>query len=256
MENNYNFWHGATAGACAGATAAAVSYPFAAIKKMIQSKQSISASTFIPKNIYRGVGSYTLLNFPVTMIQVGLNRQILHLSENNSMLNQITTALSVGFLSGFFLAPVESLMLKQQQQKCSAVKAWMHVLKTQGFSGFMRGGMAIGIRESIYALAILWGSEAAGKHLTDIFGINLTLVGTLLVSVCSAPASHPFDVIATYQQCSSTDTSFTRAAKNIFLEQSMKGFYKGLLPRLGIFAISIPVAVETKKIVLRTLENQ
>lgn len=255
ISNDYNGWDGPLAGACAGAAAAAASYPFAAIKKMLQSNQPISLKTFVPSTLYRGVIQYTVFNFPATMIQIGLGRQLLHISGDNSTSSQIKAGLTAGFFSGFLLAPVESMMLNQQQQKCGPVDAWRYIIKTNGTYGFLKGGLATAMRESIYALTILWGAEAVGEKLTDIFQYNMRFFGIFLVSVLSAPLSHPFDAIATHQQCSSNNSSFLNSTKSIFKEQGIRGFYKGFLPRLGIFAVGIPVAVQTKNFVLNKLEK-
>lgn len=254
-DEKYRAWHGPLAGACAGAAAAAASYPFAAIKKMIQSNQSISLKTFIPSTLYRGVTQYTVLNFPATMIQVGLARQLLHLSGNDSNFNQITSGLISGFFSGFLLSPVESIMLNQQRQQCGPLLAFNYIIKNKGVLGLFRGGFSTAMRESIYALSILWAAETAGRKMTDLFKHDMTLLGILLVSVLSAPISHPFDAIATHQQCSLKNSSFFNSARSIFVEKGVKGFYKGFLPRLGLFTVGIPVAVYTKNLVLSKLEN-
>jgi len=181
---------------------------------------------------------------PKAGIRFGLNSVIKDsLRDKDGKLNpgkNFIAGLGAGVTEALIIvAPVETVKTKCIELNHPFVKGFRHILATEGFAGIYQGAFATALKQgSNQGLRFMWFNEYkriitndGKKEMTPLLG----LFGGMSAGCFSTLGNNPFDVVKTRMQG-------TRAVQykntldcfqKILLNEGFKGFYAGLLPRLG-----------------------
>jgi hypothetical protein len=236
-----------------------VTHPFWVIKtrKMCDYKFSLN-----PRVLYRGAAAEALIMAPVDIIQIGtstfLNERFFNNSNNSSLVQRFTSGFLGGAIGGQFISPVESVMTLQQKYKCTFVDVLKRKLQEGNLRNLFIGGAGTSLRNGIYN---------CGFFVTPLVSKNIngyiknenksSIMAGFMAGLIVAPISHPFDTIKTIQQKSEKSKTFNSVFKEIYKEEGIKGFFKGLVARstrvvIGISAMSFTYEkIENRQILNR-----
>lgn len=248
------FWQSAAVGALAGATEVSIlGQPLSyAMNQVVQSKPCARN----PLAWYRGGLANIAGMAPITAIQqvVNVKGQALvrkfqagdPLTDSQKMI----VALAAGATSALAGTPSESIPVYMQKPECHGIstmqafrdlktKAWRGLVPTAGRDGLFTVGYS--------ALAPL-AKERVRARLSDTNLAAYTKPAELGASVAAgvliAVATQPLAVVKTKLQADpfaqSYSTSFA-AAQAIYQTDSIKGYFKGMVPRGARVMVAIPV---------------
>ncbi len=118
---------------------------------------------------------------------------------------ELGSAFTGGFLSAFFTAPVELIMIQQQRNGGTIFHALKHVASNHGFlqHGFFRGIIPTVCRDSLYVASMLGVTPILQTYLQDDLKLSPMTAGfyaSLVGGVIAAIPTHPFDIVKTCMQ--------------------------------------------------------
>lgn len=175
-----------------------------------------------PRIIYRGTGASMYNEMQMMGLQFGLTGVFQKMfmssnsnkSSNNSdnsiepeMTNgqRLASAMMGGVVSAVFTAPVELVMIQQQQFGGTMIGTPLRVIKTYGFSnkGMFRGVLPVILRDSIYVSGLLGVTPIIQRFFIEKYGmsdINSSICASMVGGMVAAVPSHPLDITKTCMQ--------------------------------------------------------
>ncbi|KAG5184642.1 mitochondrial carrier domain-containing protein [Tribonema minus] len=195
-------------------------------------------------SLYRGLAPTLIGSMPKAGIRFGGNNFLKkQLADKNGKLTP-TKQFAAGFGAGVVEAlvavtPIETIKTKAIQGNMPFVAGVKHILKTEGPAGLYQGAGATVLKQgSNQGLRFMWFNEYK-KWLMGNTNRTLSplenLLGGMSAGTFSTLGNNPFDVVKTRMQglnanrYSSTLDCFAK----IMTQEGIKGFYKGIVPRLG-----------------------
>lgn len=258
----YNaWWHAPFAGVVAGISGGTLNYPFEGAKKRAQSGQlqpwqmpGIRPHTFV-RELYRGGSSFILSLAPVSMLQATFNDYLKGFLPNNpSQAYVVGAGVLSGAVGAFFSAPVEHMIITQQQQKIGPLQA-MKYLYSRGPTYAWTALPPLMIREAGFGCAWLMGAHAAGEALSAHYNRDLRIPAAIGVGVLAAGLTHPFDSMATRKQQSKERITMIEAGRQILAQKGWKGFFAGYQYRSFLFTGCMVSIAFVDKAARETLSN-
>lgn len=208
--------------------------------KYFDQNQQIKSHKF-----YRGSLVFAASIVPTTMIQLLGNAYLKNtlLTDNaNNAIYRIAASIGCGVLGAITGTFVENCIVRQQVMSkelgkhVGPVEAIKDSLQHRGLSGLWKSYPLIATRDGIFTSSMLWLTPAACAYARENWGDNYVLPTRIAVNVLGAVASHPFDTMATRMQMTHQKMSMVDAARDVTQNLGgLKGFYKGLPYRIGLF---------------------
>ncbi|CAM9437150.1 unnamed protein product [Choristocarpus tenellus] len=195
-------------------------------------------------SLYRGLAPTLLGSMPKAGIRFGGNAELKKLlADENGKLNsgkQFLAGFGAGVVEAIFaVTPIETVKTKAIQTNTGFVEGVKTILKNEGPGGLYQGLSAtIAKQGSNQGLRFMWFnkyksilSDDGERDLTDIEN----LLGGMSAGCFSTMGNNPFDVVKTKMQ--GIDAAKYKGTidcfQKIFSAEGFKGFYKGVVPRLG-----------------------
>jgi hypothetical protein len=244
-ENSPSFLHTLLSGGIGGALGGFTWFPPEGLKKRIQSG-TLTKTAFLPRELYRGSAPFAtavMVNSTACMtLDATIKRLPFYDPSNKSM--ALTSAVASGMMGALLgSTPVENIILTQQLHKLNPMQAVRHMLK-QGALRPWAGAPELMIREAGFSSVMLFAGPAANKFAMEkTNNPNIAFGAELAAGIFGAILTHPADTQATYRQKLDGRISFRDASKQIFREAGLRGFFKGVAPRVILFvgcATTIP----------------
>jgi len=206
-----------------------------------------------PRVLYRGatvsmvnMGVLTGLQFPLTnfvtsLISGGRERRL----TNNEM---ILSGLIGGIISGFACAPMELILIQQQNFGGTLFNTPSRIMRQSGPLGLVRGTIATCGREGAWCCGYMGFGPAAHRTLRESYGMENTkalFFGSILSGIIVSTLSHPLDTIKTCMQGDVeqiTYKSFWGTTKTLAKEGFQRFFFgdgDGELPELFLECFSL-----------------
>ncbi|KAG9700930.1 hypothetical protein KCU95_g687, partial [Aureobasidium melanogenum] len=252
------------AGAVAGGVEAGVTYPFEYAKTSSQlCSQGIQSNAFqalrsVVSNqglsgIYTGCSALivgTALKAGVRFLAFDTIKD--QLADENGKLST-----SGGILAGSVAGAVESVLAVTPTERIKTAliddgkgakrfRSTPHaigiLIREQGIAGLYRGLVSTTIKQSATS-AVRMGSynTLKGQYTSSIGHAPKTTPETFAIGACAGLitvyATQPFDTIKTRTQSSQGETLF-RAARGVWVDSGVRGYWKGSGPRLGRLLLS------------------
>lgn len=228
-------WHVPFSAAIGGASGSAICYPGESLKKMIQSGQQV---LFHPRNIYRGVSSFSASVTLATMTSMTFHHLLQQTSfyDPKSTTHQTVAAIGSGIIGATVAStPVENIILRLQLEKIGPIPAIRSLLK-QGITRPWVGLKPLWAREGIFVGIMLSGGKLVNNKVYQKTKNQLLANSAeLALSVGGAFASHPWDCIATRMQQSDGALKMVPAIKQLYKESGISGFFRGANQRALLF---------------------
>lgn len=159
-NNNASFWNQAVVAQAAAMTAYGITHPLWVLK----AREQVSLpKTLNPRILYRGLTA-SLLASPFFTVQAMLVAAAER--RSNGKLSPVAriAATSMASLASFTVSfPIEQTILQMQnsqEAKPTICTTAQKIYRTQGIRGFYAGGVALGARETIWALCYFNGEKA------------------------------------------------------------------------------------------------
>ena len=239
-------WHVPISAAVGGGVGAFFCFPFEALKKKLQSDQSITRHSFHLPELYRGSSPFAISVTAATVASMTFRHvlQVMFGTDRSSTSREAATAIVGGMLGAVVgSTPVENVILAQQLNKTGPLKA-VQILLKQGITRPWVGLPELAMREAGFAGVMLWGGRAAREKVYDWTQSQaLSNIAEIGASLIGAAATQPFDTLATRKQKSDGALSSTQAIQGIYLKDGARGFFRGLSQRAFLFtgcALIIP----------------
>jgi solute carrier family 25 citrate transporter 1 len=195
-------------------------------------------------SLYRGLGVTLIGSIPKAGIRFGGNSYCkkLLMDENGklTMAKQFLAGLGAGTVEAIFaVTPMETIKTKLIQTNQTLIPGVTSILKESGIRGLYQGLAATILKQgSNQGLRFMFFNKykdlVTNNGQTKLSPI-LSLIGGMLAGCFSTLGNNPFDVIKTQMQGKDSGqykNTYDCFAK-IWKEEGVKGFYKGMLPRMG-----------------------
>merc|ERR1711964_576488 len=223
-------------GAAAGAIAAVKLQPLLYCKNMVQQKLPI---TFEPRKWYRGLGmncgSMTLLT-GLQFLTSSKLKQFLTGGANRNLTNGETllSALAGGMLSGIPRAPMELVMIQQQNFGLNILQTPQAIIRKYGFQGLTRGLTTSVAREGVFTMGYLGMTPVVSDYLHNQMGYDVNTakaIATVSSGVLAGTVSHPMDTLKTCMQGDigrDTYGTISESGRLLLKQAGIKRFFDGL----------------------------
>lgn len=199
------------------------------------------------RGLFRGLMPPVISSAPINSVVFGsygfMRKQLSQSEEDVHNLSLGRVALAgcfAGTVSTFLATPFELVKVKMQSDRNSGVNptAWgtvRRVLAREGARGLFRGFNETLARESIsYGLYFATYEGVLRALATD--GCSPSAMTTALAGGAAGVAVWgpvlPIDVIKTRIQASSVETTAAACAREIYLQEGLRGFFRGMGPTL------------------------
>ncbi|CAM9267509.1 unnamed protein product [Phaeothamnion confervicola] len=248
-----------TAGCIAGGIEATVVWPMEYIKTQLQLQAS---SLEVPKytgvfsgirytvqttgflSLYRGLAPTLLGSMPKAGIRFGGNAYFKDLLKDKdgklTSGKQFAAGAGAGAIEAVVaVAPIETVKTKCIQANMPFVKGLKHILATEGIRGVYQGVTATILKQaSNQGLRFMWFNEykrIMSKDGKETLNPIQNLLGGMSAGCFSTLGNNPFDVVKTKMQGVDGNKYGGTAgcAAHIWKSEGLKGFYRGLVPRLA-----------------------
>ncbi len=236
-----SFFESLVTGSAAGVGIAYSTFPAEGFKKHCQTRQ---VGGFKP---YRGSLLFAVNIVPTTAIQWATDGVLRsYMPENAVFSQQLAASAFCGVTGALTATPVENSIIRQQMMKAGAKAAVADMMK----QGVLRPWKTFGLvatRDAIFTMwmmSILPALKARTKEMDE----RTQLLANLTGSALGAAVSHPFDTVATNIQKSHDSARAAAMARELFLKEGMRAFYRGYPSRLFLFfafSNGIPVFKQT-----------
>tara|TARA_Y100000588_G_C14051944_1_gene837621 strand:- start:52 stop:891 length:840 start_codon:yes stop_codon:yes gene_type:complete len=159
-EQKKSFWCSALQGSMVGTGATLFASPFLGWSNLVIKAKEHSQNPNIwkllfDKRVLNGTSTYITAIAPVTATTLTCQNQIMQYLPNNN-LGMITSKLSAGFISGVLCSPFEAIAQNATfNSKMSKWEIVNQIYKNNGITGFGRGTLVLGVRESLWAISYL-----------------------------------------------------------------------------------------------------
>jgi solute carrier family 25 folate transporter 32 len=257
-------WVPAVAGMLSGATTAFFTAPLDLIRTqqmVIKTSQTITqtATRVIAKDgvfgLYRGLG-LTMMGLMPTwavywFVYNSMKRYQVDVCERrpDAVLTHLVAAMTAGVCTTISTNPIwvvktrlqtQSLKLNAAHTKYNGVAhAVMTIAKQEGFGSFFRGVVPsllgvthVCVQFPLYEQAKIYLAERDNKTTQELSFVEL-IIASMLSKVVASTAAFPHEVLRVRQQVQrSTHTSILQLAKQTYLQEGLRGFYRGLATNL------------------------
>ncbi len=207
------------------------------LKKRAQTT-GISPRHFLPTELFRGSTAFAGAVMVASASSMTFNTALKGLPFYDPSSNKYEAAAAIfsGMLGAIVgSTPVENVILKQQTEKVSPIKALQIILK-QGITRPFVGVRELIVREAGFAGVMLYvGPKFSEIALEKTQDSGLAFGASLLAGMGGAIVTHPCDTISTYRQKLDGRVSLTQAIEDIYTLYGPKGYMKGVVPRMALF---------------------
>ena len=207
---------------------------------------------------YRGVVVQAVAVMPIAALRFliyGTLQKVLTGASplSSSLKRQLTTverllaAFSAGICSAIIYTPVDMLTVNMQHLGLSLFDCARRILQDCGPLGFVRGVVAMAIREGIYTLG-MFGltpifSEALVANVKRLRQktVVANVLGALAAGIPAALLTQPLDTVKTRIQCDLMGTTYSNILRTVTLLVQGKGWgtlYVGCLPRTLLICLT------------------
>ncbi|CAM9102361.1 unnamed protein product [Ectocarpus sp. 13 AM-2016] len=251
-----------TSGCIAGAVEAMCVWPLEYVKTQLQLADKLPAGqkpkytgvvsglTYTVRttgffSLYRGLAPTLVGSMPKAGIRFGGNselKKILAGKENKKLSSgeQFLAGFGAGVLEAIFaVTPIETVKTKAIQTNAPFMQGVRTILKNEGPAGLYQGVWAtIAKQGSNQGLRFMWFNKYKGiisddgaRPLSDVEN----LLGGMSAGCFSTLGNNPFDVVKTRMQGvdAAKYKNTVDCFRQIIKDEGVKGFYKGVVPRLG-----------------------
>ena len=178
--------------------------------------------------------------------------------SNGQLIASISSGLAGGlaaFTTQILIVPMDVISQRQivAEKRISAISVYRDVLSTYGFLGLYRG-FYLSILSSIPGGAAWWATYGGAQHgIHDWFqrkdqtssdGIDsmiksasIQLIAGISAAISASLVTQPLDVIKVRLQVSQDATGIIEISKELFSTAGLKGFYRGLVPRITYLSL-------------------
>ena len=269
-------WQRALAGACAYSVATITTSPMDTLKVRLQvsgRRSSASASLGLAWQMFtkEGVGSFFAGLGPALLMAPAAAAQYSLIDPLRARLPLTLAALIAGWIDITIKCPFDRLKTHRQGAQCrdgdrSSVYGFIRdELRAHGIAGLWLGYGATLARDLPY-LILKWlcyaqaqaflsllplmsiDGQAAGGA-TDLIARLLPNIKNLaagaIAGALAATAVTPADVVKTQMQARDDKPSALRVARELYAEGGVRGFFKGLAPRLARIPVYTAVTLAT-----------
>lgn len=227
--------------------------------KQLNCSQKINGSLKFIKFLYRGTIAHVLGMSAVIATRMSVHDVVIKYGFKTScptIQEGVSAAYIGGIVSALWAAPMELGMTLQQTTDHNLkvpnfIDTYKKVISDWGWKKGVTGVTCVGIREGVVTMGFLTFTPQFKKHLNEKYKINdiiSSIVAGGSIGAACATVTHPFDTIKTIQQTNLRDSNFRKASslpyviKQIFIEDGIKGFYKGLFFRTMRVAPHVTIA--------------
>ncbi len=259
-DQSISFTQTLISGGLGGALGGFSCFPFEGLKKRIQS-ETLTRSAFFPRELFRGSAPFAtavMVNSTACMtLDATIKRLPFYDPKKQSM--SFASAVTSGMLGAIIgSTPVENIILTQQLHKLNPIEAVRHMLK-QGLMRPWAGAPELMLREAGFSSVMLFAGPAANRFaLEKTHDPKLAFAAELIAGAFGAIITHPADTQATYRQKLDGKISFLEATRSIYKEAGVKGFFRGVIPRIVLFvgcATTIPRYAEGITSIIKEIEG-
>eukprot|EP01083_Nonionella_stella_P073313 198145_1 len=195
-------------------------------------------------SLYRGLAPTLIGSIPKAGIRFGLNARIKdNLRDGDGKLTvgkNFVAGLGAGVAEALIVvAPAETVKTKCIELNMPFVNGFRHIFSTEGIGGIYQGAAATAMRSgSNQGLKFMWYNEFkrivtndGEKKLTPL----MSVAGGMSAGCFSVLGSNPFDVVKTRMQGTHANdyANTLDCFKQILTKEGLRGFYSGVVPRLG-----------------------
>lgn len=218
-------------GSIAGAAEVSLDQPLFNIKTALQQGRKID---WQPKALWNASYTNMASMIPTTALQVcgndALNKIYKDINDGKNPSNLDKTALAVmaGFGSSLVCGPSEMIMTHQMNTKTGMIPTINHLKNKYGKMILTRGLLPTGFRDGGFTC----GYTAMPAIINE--KINNEAVSLILSGTICAGITHPFDTTKTKMQTEVGQKMFGSmlyTAQDIYKNEGIKGFFKGITPR-------------------------
>jgi hypothetical protein len=270
MDNNNNtnsmltFARDVTVGTIAATTECTVSHPLTIIKYRLQQGDKLRQINFNTRFLYTGFGLNIASMAPTTALQFGIEGVFKKLLPDHPS-KPMLSACGAGICSAVVSSPIELMVVHLQNEekrrlatdatkpKLTAHQIIRGLVLYGGYPVLSRGMLPKALREGGFATGLLWGNGKIKDYLQRAVGngVAATIGASLVTGLGVTVVTHPFDTISTIMQegCNVTSsaprkqqvTTMRQAARTIYQQGKLRGFYKGFAPRVIFVTTAIGV---------------
>ena len=197
-----------------------------------------------PADVYRGIETSAAGMAAITALQMTLNAgvQRMYQAKLNRELNEsekLVPAFCAGVAGAAVATPQEGIpnyqqnIKKNEKRELNSLQAVREIQTKQGRMMLWRGFTPTGIRDGKFTIGYKLLPNMIENRAKQVFGNNeVTNMGSKITAgVATAIATHPWHVIARHMQNKPSLSTTAHAARDIYQDQGMQGFTRGLVPR-------------------------
>jgi hypothetical protein len=227
----YNGIRSIAVGSIAGAAEVALDQPLFNIKTALQQGKKID---WHPRALWNASCTNMASMIPTTALQVCGNDVLnkiykdLNNGKNPDNLDKTALAVMAGFGSSLVCGPSEMIMTHQMHKKTGMLPTINHLKDKYGKLILTRGLLPTGFRDGGFTCGYTAMPGIINENINNEPG-SLILSGMICASI-----THPFDTIKTKMQTKVDHKKFgsmVYTAQDIYKNEGIQGFYKGLTPR-------------------------
>ncbi|CAI4216594.1 unnamed protein product [Parascedosporium putredinis] len=162
-----------------------------------------------------------------------------HLKDKGSKLQTIIAGSTAGLVSRFVVAPLDVIKIRLQLQSHS-----LDIVRDEGFTALWKGNVPAEIMYMVYSAAQFTAYRATAEAIRPYLGDNRTnprieaqiawIAGTV-AGLAGTTMSYPLDLLRTRFAAQGNDRvykSFFRAFGEIYRDEGLQGFFRGIVPTL------------------------
>jgi len=175
-----------------------------------------------------------------------------------SDVQKVASASVAGACSGLVAGPSELVMLAQQQNGASLLKATKAVFAAHGLRGLLRGVGPTMVRDGGFAAGYLGLKPVLHEKLKAQAAAASGVVAGLAAGVATAAVTHPFSVVKTYLQNDLQRAQYKNSvavARSLCQLHGLKGFFKGFTPRATRVVSALMLMSKVKEMLTQYLQK-
>lgn len=271
-------------GALTGISEVSVNHPLVTLKNAYQQNKQIPLNSKLLSNLYKGYTGYALSMAPTTAVQIAtddlVKNYLSNKGQNNlSDIEKTIAAFSAGSLSAIVSCPSELILIKQQPRLLltgfdsgaliikelpglSFKEAINDIYKQNKLKSFYIGFIPTAIRDGLFTVGYLVLADLIKPEISKIIDNETmleneaiaTISSNILAGVIAGIATHPSDTIKTNMQAN--NLKLYSSILEIYKENKLRAFYKGLLPRTARIMFAIPLMRSVSSRLKNYLDNE
>lgn len=241
-------------GSVTGGAEAFISNPLVALKTHLQNKgstsvlQTYNSPSKLTNFLYRGTQAHVLGMSTIVGVRMSIRDLVINRgfgTTKPTLYQEITAAYAGGAFSALLTAPMELGMTLQQTASAkykapSFTVLYGQVLNAHGWRKGFTGLTCVALRDGVVTSGFLTLTTKFKRYLQETLHMDAgsaALCAGIGVGTACAVTTHPLDTIKTIQQVQLRDanncgsSAIIPAAKRIFVEDGIRGFYRGLFFR-------------------------